>query len=334
MSVARVEVQRGNIVESVHRVSVAVVDADGRMRARAGAPGQVTFARSAIKPFQALPLIEDGVLERFDFAERELALCCASHSGEPRHVETALAMLRRIGLDESVLACGPHPPFHEPSARALMDAGRGPSRIHNNCSGKHAGMLALARRHGWPTRGYEQIRHPVQQRMLAVMSAWSRVGRDEIGIGVDGCGVATFALPLDAMARAFGALAGAARRGVAGPKRVLRAMGRYPEYVAGTGRLCTDLGRTVHGRIVAKVGAEGVYCAAIPGAELGIALKVEDGAWRAAEPALLSVLRALTLISDDEVGELDRFAEPVITNTRGERVGGIRAVIRLEPCPE
>ncbi len=334
MSVARVEVRRGTIVESVHRVSVAVVDADGRLRARAGTPAQVTFARSAIKPFQALPLVEDGVLEHFGFGDRELALCCASHSGEPWHVETALSMLRRIGLDESMLACGPHPPFHEPSARALVDAGRVPSRIHNNCSGKHSGMLALARRHGWPALGYEQILHPVQQRMLAVMSEWSKVARDEIGIGVDGCGVATFALPLEAMARAFGALAGAARRGIGGPERVLRAMGRYPEYIAGTGRLCTDLSRTVHGRIVAKVGAEGVYCAAVPGAELGVALKVEDGAWRAAEPALLSVLRALTLITDDEVGELDRFAEPVITNTRGERVGEVRAVIRLEPCPD
>ncbi|MGD8277397.1 MAG: asparaginase [Gemmatimonadota bacterium] len=334
MSEARVEVRRGAIVESVHRVSVAVVDAGGRMRARAGAPERITFARSAIKPIQALPLVEDGVLDRFEFGDRELALACASHSGEPRHVDTALAILRRIGVDPSMLACGPHAPFHEPSARALIEAGREPSRVHNNCSGKHAGMLALACHHGWPALGYEQILHPVQQRMLEGMAAWSGVVRDEIGIGVDGCGVATFALPLDALARAFGALAGAARRGEPGPERVLRAMGRYPEYVAGTGRLCTQLSRAVHGRIVAKVGAEGVYCAAVPGAELGIALKVEDGAWRAAEPALLAVLRALTLISDDEVGQLDRFAEPVVTNTRGERVGGLRAVIRLEPCRE
>jgi len=332
MSEARVEVQRGTIVESVHHVSVAVVDAKGRLRARAGTPERITFARSAIKPFQALPLVDDGVLDRFDFGDRELALACASHSGESWHVDTVLSMLRRIGVDESLLACGPHPPFHEPSARALAEAGRAPSRVHNNCSGKHAGMLALACRHGWPALGYEKIGHPVQQRMLAVMAGWSDSAPEQIGIGVDGCGVATFALPLQSMARAFGALAGAARRGEAGPDRVLRAMGRYPEYVAGTGRLCTELSRRVHGRIVAKVGAEGVYCAAVPGAELGIALKVEDGAWRAAEPALLAVLRALTLISDDEVAELDRFAEPVVTNTRGERVGGLRAVIRLEPC--
>lgn len=326
----RVEVHRGGIVESVHEVSVAVVDAAGRLRVRCGRPDLVTFARSAVKPLQALPLVTDGVFDQYGFGDRELALCCASHSGEPWHVETALGMLKRIGLDASALACGPQAPFHEPSARALRESGAEPGRIHNNCSGKHAGMLALACRHGWPVAGYESAGHPVQQRMLAVVSEWSAVPADEIGIGVDGCGVSTFALPLSAMARAFGALAGAGRRGDPAADRVLRAMGRYPEYVAGSGRLCTDLSRTVQGRILAKVGAEGVYCAAVPGAELGIALKVEDGAWRAAEPALLAVLRALALITDDEIAELAGYAEPVVTNTRGERTGGLRAVIRLE----
>ena len=326
----RVEVRRGDILESEHRVSVAVVDAGGRLRASAGSPGLVTFARSAIKPLQALPLVADGVLDMYGFGDRELALCCASHSGQPWHVETAAGMLAKIGLEEAALACGPQAPFHEPSARALLESGREAGRIHNNCSGKHAGMLALACRHGWPVAGYEQAHHPVQRRMLEEMAEWSGVPADEIGIAVDGCGVSTFALPLEASARAFGRLAGAARRGEPGPERVLRAMAKYPEYIAGTGRMCTDLSRTVHGRIVAKIGAEGVYCAAVPGAELGIALKVEDGAWRAAEPALLAVLRALALITDDELAELSRYAEPVIRNTRGERTGGLRAVIRLE----
>jgi L-asparaginase II len=327
----RIEVVRGDIVESVHRVSVAVVDAAGRLRASAGSPEQVTFARSAVKPIQALPLVTDGILDSFGFGDRELALCCASHSGEPWHVDTVLGMLKRIGVGEGALACGAHPPFHEASARALRENGIEPGRVHNNCSGKHAGMLALASGHGWPVAGYEQAGHPVQRRMLAEMSAWSGVPPDAIAIAVDGCGVSTFAMSVEAMARAFGALAGAARRGEAGPERVLRAMGRYPEYVAGTGRLCTELSRAVHGRILAKVGAEGVYCAAVPGAELGIALKVEDGAWRAAEPALLAVLRSLALITDDEMAELAVFAEPAILNTRGERVGRLRAAIRLQP---
>jgi L-asparaginase II len=328
--VGRIEVRRGDILESVHCVSVAVVDAGGRLRASAGSPDLVTFARSAVKPLQALPLVVDGVLDPYGFGDRELALCCASHNGEPHHVELAASMLARIGLEESALACGPQAPFHEPSARALRAPGREPGRIHNNCSGKHAGMLALACRHGWPVAGYEKACHPVQRRMLEELAAWSGTAVDEIGVAVDGCGVSTFALPLQALARAFGRLAGAARRGEPGPERVLGAMARYPEYVAGTNRMCTDLNRVVHGRILAKVGAEGVYCAAIPGAELGIALKVEDGAWRAAEPALLAVLRALALIADEEMAELSRYAEPVITNTRGERTGELRAVIRLE----
>lgn len=328
---ACVEVRRGAIVESRHRVSVAVADADGALRAHAGDPELVAFARSAIKPLQALPLIEDGAAERFGFGAKEIALACASHSGEPHHVALALTMLRRIGLDEHALACGPHAPMHDASAHALRDAGRAPTRVHNNCSGKHAGMLAFARGRGWPVAGYHTAEHPVQQRMLTELVRWGGTPPEEIALAVDGCGVTTFALPLHALATAFAAFAAAARRSDTGPAQVVRAMTTYPEYVGGTGRLCTELIRTAGGRIVAKVGAEGVYCAGIPGAELGIALKVEDGARRAAEPALLAALHALGLLSDDELGTLGMFAEPVLRNTRGEVVGEVRAVVELEP---
>jgi len=308
---------------------VAVADGKGGLRATAGDPELITFARSAIKPLQALPLVDDGVAEKFGFGAAELALACASHGGEPFHIDVALSMLRRIGLDEHALACGAHPPMHEASAGLLRDMGRAPTRIHNNCSGKHAGMLALARAHGWPLAGYHDVDHPVQQRMLHEMTRWSGVAPEDITIAVDGCGVATFALPLSGMARAFGALAAAARRGEKAPAAIVRAMTTYPEYVGGTDRLCTELTRASAGRIIAKVGAEGVYCAAVPGAELGVALKVEDGARRAAEPALLGVLHALGLLSDDEVGVLGRYAEPVVRNTRGEVVGELRAIVEL-----
>jgi L-asparaginase II len=320
------------MVESRHVVSVAVADGEGALRATAGDPELVTFARSAIKPLQALPLVDDGAAGKFGLGAAELALACASHNAEPYHVDVALTMLRRIGLDEHALACGAHPPMHEPAALALREAGRAATRVHNNCSGKHAGMLALARAHGWPVAGYHDVDHPVQQRMLQELTRWSGVAPEDITIAVDGCGVATFALPLSGMARAFGGLAAAARRGETAPAAVVRAMTTYPEYVAGTNRLCTELMRASAGRIVAKVGAEGVYCAAVPGAELGIALKVEDGARRAAEPALLGVLHALGLLSGDEIGVLARFAEPVVRNTRGERVGELRAVVELTPA--
>lgn len=321
------------MIESRHRVHIAVVDAHGRLRARSGDTGLLTFARSAIKPLQALPLVEDGVAERYDLTENELALACASHNGEPRHVDTARSVLRKIGADEEALACGAHAPMGRAAANTLAGSGAAPGRIHNNCSGKHAGMLALARFYGWPLVGYHEAAHPVQQRMLTEVARWTGVAADDVPLAVDGCGIPTFALTLEKMATAFGAFAGAARRGPAdatGAARIVQAMVRYPEFVAGSDRLCTDLMRVAGGRIFAKVGAEGVYLAGVPGAELGIALKIEDGATRAAEPALLATLKTLALLTDDEMAQLDRYSEPSVNNTRGERCGGIRAHIRLE----
>lgn len=325
-----VEVRRGDVLESRHRVHVAVVDGRGSLRAYSGDAQLMTIARSAVKPVQALPLVEDGVSDRYEFTDVELALCCASHNGESRHVEAARSMLRKIGADEDTLACGPHVPMGARAARALADSGRKPGRIHNNCSGKHAGMLALARYYSWPLVGYERPEHPVQLRMLSEVSRWSHVPVDDIALAVDGCAAVTFGLPLSGLARAFANLAAASRRGESAPERIVQAMVRHPAYVAGEDRMCTDLMRAAGGRIFAKVGAEGVYCAGIPGAEIGVALKIEDGATRAAEPALIAVLKSLTLLSDEEIGALERYAQPDIVNTRDERVGNIRAHVRLQ----
>ncbi len=327
---AWVEVLRGETVESRHRVHIAVVDDGGRLRASAGEPALRTFARSSVKALQALPLVEDGGVDRFGLTDAELALCCASHGGEPYHVEAARSILAKAGAPESALACGAQPPWHEPSASALRAAGEGPGRIHNNCSGKHAGMLALARLHGWPADGYHRAEHPLQQRMFAEVARWTETRRDALATGIDGCGVLTFAVPLTGLAGAFARLCAAAERGDEGPGRLVAAMRRHPEHVAGTGRLCTDLIRVTGGRIVAKVGAEGVYVAGAPGEGLGIALKVEDGAKRAAEPALLGVLLRLGAITAAEYGALEGYAEPALMNTRSERVGRIRPVVELE----
>jgi L-asparaginase II len=324
-----VEVYRGDVVESRHRVSVAVCDGQGRLRAAAGDPELVVFARSAIKPLQALPLVEDGVADALPLSQPELALCCASHSGEAYHVEAAAALLKRIGADEQALACGAHMPYHEGAANELRARNQPPSRLHNNCSGKHAGMMALARHHGWPVTGYHRLSHPVQQRMLQEVLRWSSASADAVATAVDGCGVVTFALSLRALAVSFGAFAAAARKGDSAAGRVVNAMTSQPEYVGGTGRLCTELMRVAAGRIFVKTGAEGVYLAGAPGAEVGIALKVEDGATRASEPALIAVLRALQLLSDEEVGRLERFVQPGVRNTRNEIVGFVRASIRL-----
>jgi L-asparaginase II len=326
-----VEVWRGSAVESCHRLSVAVVDGSGRLRARAGDASLVIYARSAIKPIQALPLVDDEIVERFGLTDAELALACASHNGERRHVDAARSILKKAGADEDALACGPHAPFHEQSAVDLRRRGVRPGRVHNNCSGKHAGMIALARGNGWPVSGYHEHGHPVQQRMLEEMAEWANMPMDDIGLAVDGCGVVTFALPLDRLALAFARLSAAARRGDDAPQRIVNAKTQHPEMVGGSERLCTIIMRVTRGRVFARVGAEGGCAAGVPGAECGIALKVEDGSTRASGPALIGVLQRLGLLTDDELAELDDHARPSLLNTRNEHVGEVRAEIELEP---
>ena len=331
MSGVQVEVTRGGVVESTHDVDVAVVR-DGAVVARSGDAGRVVFVRSAVKPFQALPLVDDGVMETFGLGSDALALACASHNGEPRHVAVARATLDAIGLPASALACGPHPPFDRTARKALRADGTEPDRVHNNCSGKHAGMLALAVAHGWPTDGYHREGHPVQDRMLEEIARWTGVERSGIRTGVDGCGVVTFALPLRGLATSFAGLAAAASAGRAGPAAVVAAMTEHPFLVGGTGRLCTRLMEATDGRVLAKVGAEGVYGAAVLDEGVGVSLKVRDGARRAAEVALLGVLDALDALEPGQLDALDRWAAPTVRNTRDEVVGALRAVVALEPA--
>lgn len=324
-----VEVMRGAILESRHRVHAAVVDSDGRLRASVGDPELVTFFRSGAKPFQAAPLVRDGALDRFGFTIEELALCCGSHSGEPRHTRLVAGMLAKVGVDAEALVCGPHPPLHEQTRRDLAEQGIEPGRLHNNCSAKHIGMVALARCHGWESVGYERPEHPVQGRILSEISGWAGVPFEAIGLGTDGCGVVCFALPLQQMAFAYASLARAARLGERDATYIVGAMTSYPEMVGGEGRLCTELMEMSAGRIFAKIGAEGLYCAGVPGAELGVVVKVEDGSARAVGPAILSVLRQLDLISEDDLGALSSHAYPDVFNTCGDVVGQIRPRIEL-----
>ena len=326
---ATVEIFRGQVVESRHRVHIAIVHAEQGLTASAGNPAHVSFVRSAIKMFQALPFVEEGGVERFGLTDEELALCTASHGGEPIHVTAARSILAKAELAEQDLACGPHPPMHAPSADALRRAGVAPSRIHNNCSGKHSGLLAFTRQSGWRTSGYHEMSHPTQQRILATLSEWMGVAADDIEHAVDGCGLPTFALPLDAVAQGCARFAAAAADGRPAPRRLFDAMTRHPEYVAGTDRLCTDLMREAGRALFAKVGAEGFYCAGIPAARLGIAIKVEDGATRASEPALLATLRRLDAITDASLTALARYARPSILNTRGDIVGSIEAHVQF-----
>ncbi len=326
MNDLRIEATRGDLVESVHRVSVAVVNADGRLVASAGDPSRVSFWRSAAKPFQALPLLEDGVADAIGLTPAELALACASHSSEPPHLTVVDGMLRRIGVQVADLACGPHEPISPDVAARVARERVTLTAAWSNCSGKHAGMLALARHHGWPIAGYERPGHPVQQRILNEVARWTGVAPGAIPIATDGCAAVTFALPLSAMAAAWARFGASSD---AGPSRLRAAMTAHPDLVAGTGRLCTELMAALPGRVLAKVGAAGIYCAALPELGLGVALKLADGDSEASPPALLAVLRALA----EHAGSSQRYdlapmavhAERPVVNTRGVRVGTVRA---------
>ncbi len=327
---AFVVVRRNGAEESRHRIHAAVTDGRGHLLHGLGDPDRVTYFRSAAKPFQALPLVEDGVAEAFGLEAGHLAVACGSHSGAAEHVAQVRDFLHRAKSHEEELECGAESPLDPEAARELSASGRKPGRIHHNCSGKHAGMIALARHRGWPVQGYRLQGHPVQVRMQREVARWASVEDTALVLGTDGCGVTTFGLPLQAMARAFGALGRAIREGETGPIALARAMIERPEQVAGRDRLCTLLLEAGKGKILAKVGAEGVYCAAVPDRNVAVALKVEDGSRRAAEPALVRILDLLEVLPSSTGRELQGFRRPAVRNSRQEEVGEIDATFVLE----
>lgn len=324
-----VEALRGGIVESIHRVHVAVAHADQGLIASAGNPAHLSFVRSSIKMFQVLPFVEAGGVERFQFSDAELALCTASHGGEPFHVTTARAILAKARVTEDALACGAHLPLHEPTAHAMLCAAEAPGRIHNTCSGKHAGMLAHCVQQQWVTNGYHKATHPMQQRVVSTLARWMRIDAGDIDSGIDGCGLPTFVMPLDAVAAGCAKFAAAVADADPAPTKIFNAMVAHPEFVAGTDRLDTDLMRAVGSKLFAKVGAEGFYTAAIPSMRIGVALKVEDGSKRAAEPAILAVLKLIGAIDTTTVNRLKKYASPDLVNTRNEIVGEVRVTTDL-----
>ena len=334
-----VEVTRGPIVESTHFGVIAVADAGGNLLAWAGNPGMVTYYRSSSKPIQALPLIESGAADRFGLTDAEIALACGSHGGEDIHIEATLSILEKIGLGPDALACGVHIPYDRAAARALVERGEAPNVLHNNCSGKHAGMLALAQHHGWPTSGYQQEDHPVQVAMRQVVADFAGLQADEIVIGVDGCGVCTFGISVHAMATSFARLAQPdfwpEPRGSA-VARAVGAMLAHPEMVAARQeRLDTDLMRAAGSALIAKAGAEGVYCAArLPSGDrgaLGFALKLLDGDFiiRARNPAVVEALRQAEFLTEDALEKLEPYWMEEVRNRPGDVVGMVRPAFTL-----
>ena len=328
-----VEVTRGGRVESAHRGAGAVVDADGALVFSFGDIGRPVFPRSAVKAIQALPLIESGAADRFGLTAAELALACASHSGEPQHVAGAAAMLAKAGMDEAALACGAHWPLGAEAARALAREGREPTPLHNNCSGKHAGFLCLACALGAPAEGYETQGHIVQREVKAALEDVCGEKLDDVRRGLDGCAIPTYAISLKGLAQGFAKLAtgrGLGAQRAAAARRLFAAISAHPFLVAGAGRFDTRAMSSLAGRAVTKTGAEGVFCAALPDLGLGLAVKADDGATRAAE-AMIAALIARFIETPADFAAL---ARPPLTNWRGATVGEIRPAGVLETGPD
>lgn len=333
-----VEVTRGDLVESRHRGIIALVEADGTLRSSVGNVEQYVFMRSSAKPLQLIPLIESGAADHFRFTDSELAVMMASHSGEPFHVEAVRSILAKIGLREGALRCGIHWPLNKEAARELRRSSQEPTVIHNNCSGKHAGMLALAVHGQYSVADYISLDHAVQVQIRAAIADFAALTPEQIKIGKDGCGVPVFGLPLWKAAYAYARLVDPAawpsgRRQAC--RRVLKAMQRHPEMVAGTGRFNTDLMRVGGPRLVAKGGAEGYYAVGVlptdlhPG--LGLTLKIEDGdlQGRAIGPVVLSCLQQIDVLQEDDIARLKSHWSRSIYNHRGEAVGELRTTFLL-----
>jgi len=335
-----VEIWRGPIVESRHSGHLIAVDGNGATICSLGSPETVTYLRASGKPFQAWPVVASGAADRFGFTEKEVAISCGSHNGEPIHVETVRSILRKIGLDESALKCGVHEPYSVDVARELIRKQEAPIAVQNNCSGKHAAMLALAKHVGAPTETYDELSNPVQQMVAQTVSDFSGVPVKEIAIGTDGCGVPVFGISVHAMAVMYARLvsppANPAREVLDACKRIVKAMIDFPEMIGGTkDRLDTELIRTGAGRLISKIGAEGVYTVGVlPSSDwphgLGFALKVEDGDDRRARPpAVIDALRQLGVLSSNDLEILSAYSPTVITNRRGDRVGEVKAAFTL-----
>ncbi len=327
-----VEVTRGAIVESRHRGAIAVVDARGRVRAAVGNTGEAIFPRSAVKALQALPLVESGAADRYGFGDAELALACSSHSGEPRHVATATRMLAAAGRSVADLECGVSWPANRAAANALARAGETPSALHDNCSGKHSGFICLACHMGVDPKGYVRPDHPAQRAITAALAEMTDTELGDRNRGIDGCSIPTYAIPLDKIALAFarfvaGEGLSATRAAAAG--RLRAACAAEPMMVAGTGRFCTQTLSLFGPRLFVKGGAEGVYCGGFPELGLGVALKCDDGADRAAETLMAAVIAAFLPMSAKEQADFaDRLTPPIMSRA-GVKVGELRPVAGL-----
>jgi len=326
-STAVIEVTRGDIVESLHCADLALCDGDGNLVAAFGEIDHPVYPRSAIKAFQALPLVESGACDAYGYEDRHLALACSSHNGEAFHVKAARQMLDKAGLEAGDLECGAQAPQFPKAREELYNAQGIAEQIHNNCSGKHAGMLAFARHQGFASSGYVKSTHPVQMEVASVLTDLMGVPHSQCPCGTDGCSIPTYAVPLKNIAAAgakFCTGVGLANSRAAAASRIISACCDNPEFLAGTGRVCSEIMKVTGIKAFVKVGAEGVYLAMFPHLGLGAALKVGDGGMRAAEALVANLVMSLLVLDDNDRDGLAKIGNPRLMNRNNIDVGEIR----------
>jgi L-asparaginase II len=317
-------VTRSGRIESHHYGHLVVVDAQGKIVLSHGDPHFVTYMRSAAKPFQAIPLFEDEIPEAFGLNDVEQAVMMSSHNGEARHVEAVSGILKKIGRAPEDLQCGIHAPLGVKTAKLLGERGEKPAVLHNNCSGKHAGMLAACVHHDWPIESYLDPAHPHQQCIHETMAKWANLLTTQIARGVDGCSAPVFYLPIYNMALMYARLS-SSREKVA--QRIVKLFITHPEMIAGEDRFDTEIMIPAGGKVIAKTGAEGIECMSVLGKEpLAIAIKMIDGANRAIPPVLVNLLHKLGVLDDIDLKKLEKWRRVRIANHRGLEIGFIEAV--------
>jgi len=323
-------ITRSQYIESVHSGYVCVVDANGNIQFSLGDPNTRVYFRSAAKPIQVIPFLESGAAEAFGFSMQEIAIACASHTGQRMHQETIRKLLERLQLDEGQLHCGIMEPYNKKERERLIREGKKPSVLHNSCSGKHIAMMALALYRGYSLEDYEKKEHPVQQEILKAIAAFTDEDPKSIPLGIDGCGVPVFLLPIHKIALAYAYLMAWSTDDRhphhMASQKVCEAMWEHPEMVAGEGEFCTELMRAAKGLMIGKIGAEAIYCVGVKNPPIGICVKIGDGSERALFPAVLHALKELRLLNDDVFDALQHWYQPVLYNHQGKAIGEIRPV--------
>ena len=330
---ALVTVTRSGLVESTHYGDVVVADCEGRVLACAGDPERLAYMRSSSKPLQALLVVQTGAADEFGFTEKELAICCASHCGSAEHVATVLGILEKLGLSEADLECGTHMPGDAEERKRITSEDAQPRPAHNNCSGKHCGMLASALAMDVVAAGYSSIEHPVQQKTLANIAAMCEIPAADIGLGTDGCGVPTFGMPLRNMAVGYARLTSpdnALCPASAEALCIADAMAAAPVMIAGAGSFNTTLLAVAGSDLTCKGGAEGLFMLGVRGDDMGMAVKVSDAGGRGQAPAVLAALAQLDILSAEQRQEMAAFAGAEVRNCHDDVVGEISAVVELQ----